>query len=500
MKVGRDEMTVDLVIKNGKIVNTESVISGGLAIDEGKIVAVAKDSSLPNADKTIDACGNFILPGIIETHCHLGLYKPFKDDIITETAAAACGGITTNTTMLSPTVGNEWPPKSHKDFISSLAKIVDDKSTIDVVFHLFTSTELIEKENAMSDCIETGVTSFKTPLNRAEYSIGGEVDFGLKPLDDGQVFTLLEKARDLGGICMFHCENFELIRKIKERVMREGPKRADLASWAEARPDFAEHEHIAKMAWYGKLTGCPVYIVHVSHGAFTPIANWAKKNSVEISFETIAQYLALTTDGDESEKIKNDEKLGVLGRVNPPVRTKKDREMLWRSIKEGYIHTIGSDHTPTERENKLGGGTMWTAGPAAMANSELLLPIMLSEGVNKREVPITKIAEICSYNPARIFSIPNKGSLSVGNDGDLVIVDLKKKVKVSTDILHGSTNFTVFEDWEMTGWPIATVSRGEIVAQDGQIVGKPGHGKYVKTKPRKISSRKTVSALIDYFA
>lgn len=462
-------VVVDLIVKNGKIVTPENVVEGGIAIDDGKIISIATDQKLPDADKTVDAQGNVIFPGCIETHSHLGLYKPFDKDVLTETAAAACGGVTTNMTC----VINDRP---YKDVLPMLAKVCNDLSTIDVVLYAAMSEKHLSE---IPYCISYGITGFKHFLNRPEYGKGGEIDFGAEYLDDGQVFESIEKIRDLGGIPMFHCENYELIRKIKERVMHSGPNRKDLAGWAEARPDFCEHEDMMQVTWYAKQTKSPIYIVHASHGGFTEIVDWTRRQGVEASFETCTSYLSLAVDEKEAKKV------GVLGRVNPPIRYSNDREKLWQGIKEGYIHTIGSDHTPTTKKDKMGKGTIWTAGHAAMANTELLLPIMLNEGYHKRGVSLEKIAEVCSYNASQIFGIPNKGSLSIGYDGDLIIVDLKKMRKVSTDVLHGSTDFTPYEGWKMKGWPIMTISKGEVIVEDGQIIGKPGHGKHIRCNSRR---------------
>jgi dihydropyrimidinase len=191
---------------------------------------------------------------------------------------------------------------------------------------------------------------------------------------------------------------------------------------------------------------------------------------VELYAETCPHYISLTSECP-------------VGKVGPPLRTKDDVEALWSAIKSGIISTIGSDHAPMTLEKKKGKGDVWSMG-LGQCTGEMLLPVMLHEGFNKRQVPLETIVRITSRNPARILNMKEKGDIEVGKDADIVIVDLKKKVKVTPDILHSFAGWTPYDGWEFVGWPAMTISRGIVVAEEGQVTGKPGHGRTVRRPPR----------------
>jgi dihydropyrimidinase len=184
--------------------------------------------------------------------------------------------------------------------------------------------------------------------------------------------------------------------------------------------------------------------------------------------ETCPQYLTHTSDMP----------IGSLGKVNPPLRSDRDREALWEAIADGLIDTIGSDHVPRRRERKT--GSIWTAS-AGFPGTATILPLLLSEGHHKRKVPLTRIVEMCSTNPARAFGLhPRKGSLAPGADADLAIVDLSLERTASADLLGGHSDYSLYEDRVLRGWPVLTMVRGEIVMQDGKVVGPGGHGEYLR--------------------
>ena len=190
--------------------------------------------------------------------------------------------------------------------------------------------------------------------------------------------------------------------------------------------------------------------------------------------ETCPHYLTLRA---------NDPKLKILEKINPPLRTQDDIEKIWEGIKMGYVHCIGTDHCACKKDKKMGNGDIWSALPA-FPGVETMFPIMITEGL-RRGLSLEKIAAICSTNAARIHGIQNKGAVKVGNDGDLVIVDLKKKVKVTPDILHGYSDFSMYEGMDLI-WPKMTICRGNVIVKDGEIVGKAGMGRMVKCLPRTV--------------
>jgi dihydropyrimidinase len=189
----------------------------------------------------------------------------------------------------------------------------------------------------------------------------------------------------------------------------------------------------------------------------------------KIFVETCPQYLTLTKDSP----------LGSLGKVNPPLRSSEDTEALWRGISEGLVDTIGTDHCPNPRETKT--GDIWNARPG-FPGSATMLPVLLSEGVNKKRVSLERVAEVTSFNTAKIFNLfPRKGTIQVGSDADLCIVDLNLSKIVEAKMLQSQSDFSLYEGWDLKGWPTLTMVRGKIVMKDGGIVGPKGHGRYIRT-------------------
>lgn len=228
----------------------------------------------------------------------------------------------------------------------------------------------------------------------------------------------------------------------------------------------------------------PLYAVHTTVGTHREVVDWARREGVEVS-ETCVSYLTLTRDST----------IGVLGKVNPPLRSRMRQEALWRSVRDGYIQCIGTDHAVHKKEKKVGEGDVWSAWPG-FPGSETMLPLMLSEGFHRRGLPLERIVEVCSYNTARIHGIPNKGDLAVGYDADVVLVDMKKEVKLSTDILHGASDFTLYEEWQVKGWPIMTILRGNVIVEEGSMVGKPGLGQVVACRPSAVQLRDKDNAFV----
>lgn len=459
-------MTVDVTIKNAKIVIPHlGTITGGLAVDNGKIVSIASDSNLPKADREIEAKGNYVIPGVIEPHTHLGAYLPFEQDSETETKAAACGGITTLFTFLKikqlPQPFSKF--KYFKDAFVGAKKIIEKYTMVDVAFHF--SDPLIEEIPVVA---KLGVPSFKFHKGYLG-DIAEQLD--VTYWDDGELCHAFEKISEIGhpGIAMCHAENAEMITYFKSKVMKEG-KLTDLSAWSDTRPPSTEEESIRRVAFLARIMNCPIYFPHVSSKEGIESIIEAKNKGTKVYAEATTHHLSLT---------RKDKKLGVLGKETPPLRDKKDIDQLWLNIKRGLVSCIGTDHCAIKRKDKMGKGDILSAQVGWPA-TELLLPIVLSEGVTKRRITLEKLVEVCCYNPARIFGIyPRKGTISVGSDADIVIVDVNKKLRVHPELLHGASDFDVYDGRELKGWPVLTMLRGNIIMENREPVGKRGVGKYL---------------------
>jgi len=453
-------MSIDTVVKNCRIVSNSDIISASLGIHNGKIVAVAKDTNLPSAETTIDCKGKFVLPGAIDPHVHFGSYFPFGQDCITETKAAAMGGITTIMHHLID-------KGSYSKIFLEHKRKAEENSLIDFAFHFTIMSD--DHLQELDDYVRLGTTSFKFFM--AYRGLEGE-QMGITAADDGVLLEGFQRIANLGfpGLPLVHAENVEIAQRLKSKLMHQGRK--DLAAWSEARPNFCEEENVVRAASIAKYVQSPLYIVHVSTWEAVE-AIFTFKRTMNIFAETTPHYLTLT----------NDMNLGVYGKVAPPLRESKSIEKLWWGIKNGVIDCIGSDHPPITRENK--GEDIWDA-PPGFPGIGLIYPILITEGLKKGRISLEKVVEVCSYNTARIFGLyPRKGTLRVGSDADLVILDLDKSSRFKPEDLPSVSDFSTYEGMELAGWPSLTMIRGNVIVDDGEIVGSPGIGEYI---PRKIRS------------
>jgi len=453
-------LKVDSVIKNCKIVGPTEIIQAGIAVDNGKIVAVASDNALPEAKRIIDAQGNYVIPGVIDVHTHFGVYHTFEEDT-KDTIGAAFGGVTTVGNYLG--IGKESQKGSYADSFDRWKETWEKYSLIDTFFHasIISDANLQEiKLNAK----RYGIASCKFFM--AYKGPEGE-EIGAAPADDGLLWVGFSDIASLGypARALVHAENIDIIYRIKPQIEASG--RQDLAAWDDARPGFCETLDIQRAISIAKQTKAPLYIVHTHHGDSVNVIAQARSEGVDVVAETCPHYLLLDRTAS----------FGPLGKIAPPITDKASSERLWQGIRDGTISCIGTDHASVTKEMKK---EMWKAAPPGAASIENLLPLMLSEGVNKGRITLEKLVEVLCYNNAKTFGIfPQKGTIQVGSDADLVIVDLDKKAKLTVNKEHGMYDYILYEGWEVEGWPVLTMLRGNVLVDDGKLVAEPGVGKYV---------------------
>ena len=460
-------MPIDTLIHGAEVVlpHGGGVQKLDLAIEEGRVSAhlAPGDASLIKARNTIDAKGKTVLPGVIDPHTHLGFGDP-KTDYSTETAAAALHGVTTLLNYLMTKDPYEEEYKINRE-------LGDSQTHIDYGFHAIISTreQIAELEQYI---LEFGVSSFKFFMSFRGQE-GAYV--GLTPIDDGIMFELFEVlGRHPGTVPCVHAENVEVVWPLRDRLQKSG--RDDLKAWHESRPPFTEAEAAVRAMLFARETGKVAYIVHTSSGQTVREARRFRSHGDEVHIETCPHYLTHTYDSP----------VGTLGKQNPPLRGPEDVEALWEAIADGTVDTIGSDHAPRLADKKQ--GSVWTASPG-QPNLPVILPVLLSEGVRRRGLSLERVAEICSANVARIFGMwPRKGSLQVGADADLVIVDLDMEKTVTAAGLRGRADYSIYEGMSLTGWPVLTMLRGEVIARDGELLAKPGQGKFLH-RPLEIESK-----------
>jgi dihydropyrimidinase len=266
-------------------------------------------------------------------------------------------------------------------------------------------------------------------------------------------------------VACVHCENTEIIGRTVRRVRASG--RGDLAAWNAGRPAHAEAENVRRAAYFAELAGCALYYVHIGARESLDEAVAHRARYPRLTVETCAHYLTHTEDSP----VQN------LGKVNPPLRTAADVEAMWAALRDGRIDTVGTDHCATTLAQK--GGDIWAATPG-FPGMATLLPVLLSEGVRRRGLGLRDVARLSAYNTARAFNLyPRKGAIQVGADADIAVVDLDRSRRVEASALGSASDFSLYEGQTLTGWPVLTLVRGQVVARDGQVIAKPGTGRFV---------------------
>ncbi len=461
-------MKVDLLIKNGKIVTPNRTYNGNIAVSNEKIVQIGDADYLPKADEVVDAAGKHIIPGVIDTHTHIGWPDwDWEEACAATTRAAAAGGVTTTLCYTGAASGGgadtviSGTEKSSNIFdeVNNKRSQFEKNSYIDGAFH-----SVIYSYDSLKDIVpmatKGGVSSFKFFLVYRSCEVAGHLD----GVDDGMLYYGFKEIAKLKypGMAMTHCENIEIFYRMRDKLLSEGGN----PYWNDVRPNFMEVESVKKAIEFAKATDCTLYLVHMSTKEAREEVLRARAEGVNIYAETCPHYLVLNIDNADR----------VLGKVNPPVRTKEDSENLWRAIREGVITCIGSDHADCAKKHKQ---DFWSA-IVGLPGIQTMLPLILSEGVNKGRITMEQAVAITSFNPAKTFNIyPKKGAIEVGSDADLVIVDMDMEKEVHIEDMHYISDFTPYEGMKLKGWPVQTFVRGKLVAKDNVITGEKGLGRFI---------------------
>ncbi|MBI3076142.1 MAG: amidohydrolase family protein [Deltaproteobacteria bacterium] len=485
---GGEGQLIDLAVVNGTVVTPAGSRAMGIGVRDGRIVAIAPSPLLPRAREVIDAAGKFVMPGVVDPEAHLGTGTPLKEDVITETRAAAVGGVTTwGIQNPSPRMGpGPFKPEVDPADVVSFRKVLpfaislfEEHSMVDVFF-----TPQMETEEQASEieqvAREFGVTSYKFYLHckRPELDqFWGTRRRGLAAgFDDGVVYLALEAMARVGppGVICFHPENWEIVRVLEKRLIGQG--RMDMAAWSDRSPHFCEAHHVRSYAYLARVTGCPIYFVHVTTPESVEEIWKARAEGARITAQTGPQYLYMR---------RGEWKLNV------PLRDEAAIEQLWRAVRDGDIDCLGSDHVLAvgRREEMEVKGDVWRTKSGYPSRVEATLSIMLSEGVNQGRLSFERLVELYCENPARAFGLyPRKGAIEVGADADLVIVDRGRQETIRREMIHGRPGWSLYEGRTLKGWPVMTILRGQVIMRwkDGdpraEIVGKP-QGRYLRRIP-----------------
>jgi dihydroorotase-like cyclic amidohydrolase len=450
-------VNADLFVEGCRVVKPDGTLDCGLAIRAGVIVAVVRPGETVQARRTIDAGGRYVLPGLLDTHLHLGTAaQSFAADCASESRHAVTGGVTT----LLPFVITRG---SYVDVLPEMQAAVGAGSLVDMVFHaiVIREAQIAEIPRLAS---EFGIGSFKTFMAYKGREISPS---GIQGMGDDQIFAVFQQVAKIPrGIAIVHCENMELIELHQKPFIDAG--RQDTAAWSDARPVFGELEAIRRMIAFAEAAGVQLLIPHMGVGLGSEFLRQKAWGPGRVATETCPHYLAFEKDTDR----------GVQGKVNPPLRSAAHVEALWQRLTDGTVDVLGSDHCPFTRAVK--GTDLWSARAGITGGSAMILPVLLTEGVRHGRLSIQRVVELTSYNAARLFGLyPRKGALEAGSDADLVIVDLDREVKVDLRALNSVVDFSPYEGYTARGWADTTIVGGQVVYEKGEIVAERPGGRYL---------------------
>jgi dihydroorotase-like cyclic amidohydrolase len=353
----------------------------------------------------------------------------------------------------------EQPFEEFVDHLERLAYV-----DMGVHFGIFSSEQIASIPHYIE---RYGVSSFKFFMT---YKGDEGTRRGVGTTDDGLLYELFgEVARHPGTVANVHAENVEMVWRDEARVREAGLD--GLAAHHASRPGITEAAAMVTAGFLARASGAPLYLVHTSSKeGVAVVAKLRNEAGSPVYVETTPHNLGLTVDSA----------CGLLAKVNPPVRAEADVEALWGAVKDGVVDTIGTDHAPRLRSEKA--GNVWEAG-AAFPGVGTLLSVLLTHGYHARGVSLQRIAQITSFNTARIFNLPQKGTLAIGADADLAIVDLDAERTVDAEYLQSRADFSPWENERLKGWAVQTLVRGQTVMREGEIVGEEGFGTYLRRPP-----------------
>ncbi len=456
----------DLVVRNGTVATAADVFHADIGVVAGRIATLG--ANLGAGRREIDAEGRIVTPGGVDSHCHIEQRSAAgvmtADDFFTATRSAACGGTTTVIPFAAQHRG-----MSLRQVVKDYHACAQPKAAVDYAFHLIVSdpTEQVCGQE-LPALIKDGYTSFKIYTT-----------YDALKLDDRQILEVLSVARRERALVMVHAENHDVISWLSEKLLAAGHSAPRFHGIAHA--PIAEREATSRAISLAELVDVPILIVHVSAREAMEQIRLAQARGLKVYGETCPQYLFLTADDLDRPDFE-----GAKYMCSPPPRDKANQESIWRGLETGVFEVFSSDHAgyrfdDPEGKMKHGRNAAFKKVPNGVPGLEVRMALLFSEGVGQGRLDLPRFVALTATNAAKLYGLyPRKGTIAVGADADLAIWDADKDVTISQSMIHDAMDYTPYEGKRIKGWPIATLVRGEVVAEAGEFVGAAGKGRFLK--------------------
>jgi dihydropyrimidinase len=456
----------DLAIRGGTVVTATDTFRADVGIRGGRIAAVGENL---RGAKEIDADGLLVLPGGVDTHCHLDQVEPAMgygaEDWFTGSRSALVGGTTSAISFVSQFKGE------------GLADVLAEslrrgrRSVIDYSFHQVVTDPTDAVIAELPGIVASGIRSFKVFLTYDDAR-----------LDDRQFLRVLAAARREGAMVAVHCENYDAIGWLTEQLLAAGLTAPKYHAWS--RPKVVERECTYRAIALAELVDTPIQVFHVSSAEVAEEIGRAKRRGLKVWGETCPQYFALTAADMDREGFE-----GSKFMCSPAPRDEADHEGLWEMMRQGVLDVVSSDHSAFNTtgffaKDMHGRDASFRDIPNGVPGVGSRMPLLFSEGVVKGRIDLNTFVALTATNPARIYGLAGrKGTIAPGADADIALWDPAETRTITNALLQHAVDYTPYEGREVTGWPVTTLRRGVVVMQDGKLLAEEGTGEFLARGP-----------------